>query len=65
MMSCFASKNGRKLRTYFLLFLEAFNALYNILPNLDEKDTFFLYREQNHPMLEGYSHPFLKGYYLA
>ena len=32
---------------YFLTLLEAFNVMWDILSNLDDNDTLFLYREQN------------------
>ena len=62
-MFCF--QKWKKMKDLFSSILEAFNVMYNILSNLDKKDTFFLYREQNHPMLEGYNHPFFEGYCLA
>ena len=38
----------------------------DILPNLDENETLFLYREQNeqnHPKADGCGHPLLEVYF--
>ena len=43
----------------------SFYVMCDILPNLDENETLFLYREQNeqnYPKLDGCGHPLLEGY---